>query len=365
MPFVLVPLMLFVISYSMSNFRHQISENISLSFKNKDDLFYKFCALQENIKIMEGGKELLERGLVSAYIETDEDLDYKILHGEKVNISIEYGNSSINSIMTTPFLNVYEQSFLEICSSFADLAAKNKITYEQAEKILNYYKVPATEAPKVSSDVNEGLIYVSMLAPMMMLLYSCVGSAGCASEITAGEKEHGTLEPLISTGVSRDAIVLGKLLTAAAIGLISSVSAAAGLFGYAILQSITIPNMSLTAFSYILWISIFTSLFFATVNMAIGVFSKSYKEAQTYMMPVSLMVLFPSYYAYFSSVNNIPIQFFSIPILNIVYVIKELFAGIVNFNHLGIVSGWLVIYSVAVYLIIRHMFKKESVIFRI
>ena len=62
--------------------------------------------------------------------------------------------------------------------------------------------------------------------------------------------------------------------------------------------------------------------------------------------------------------KNIPFLYFNIPLLSVSSVVKELTSGIYNYGHIGITIGWSIIYTIVAIIIARHMFNKESVIFR-
>ena len=205
-----------------------------------------------------------------------------------------------------------------------------------------------------------------MLLPMMIIFYCCIGSASTASDLSAGEKERGSLEALLSTGTSRTSIILGKLFATTIMGLISGLCTVLGLSAYLVISSGS--QMALISFSGVLAllaVTLFTSMFFASLNLAIGIYSKSSKEAQTYLMPVSILSLIPTYFTYSMDLNSINMQYLCIPIVNVVCIIKEILAGVMNIAHLGIVALWLFVYTLIAFSFANYMFKKESVIFRI
>ena len=70
---------------------------------------------------------------------------------------------------------------------------------------------------------------LGMLIPMMIIGYSGSGITPIATDLGAGEKERGTLEPLLSTGVSRSSILIAKLIVTATFGTITSIFSGVGL----------------------------------------------------------------------------------------------------------------------------------------
>ena len=185
-----------------------------------------------------------------------------------------------------------------------------------------------------------------------------------ALNLSVGEKERGTFEPLLSTGARRTALITGKLLATTSMGVLNGFFT---VFGFAIFSIISAHSFTFNfeqIFALVL-ITALISLFFSAINFTFGTYARSTKEAQTYVTPLSLIIMIPSFFSLSGEVSNISFAKLSIPILNITYIIKEILAKNINYSHLLIVSLWIFFYSGLIFEIIRRMFKKESVIFRI
>ena len=63
--------------------------------------------------------------------------------------------------------------------------------------------------------------FMSILLPMILTIFAFIGGAHLAMDTTAGERERQSLEPLLATPASRAALVGGKMLAAALLGMIS------------------------------------------------------------------------------------------------------------------------------------------------
>ena len=227
-------------------------------------------------------------------------------------------------------------------------------------------KIDLSQAEEGLPKIDTSSLYFSMLVPMMLILYCCMGSAGTAAEVSAGEKERGTLEPLLSTGASRSSIVIGKLLATTSMGVVSGLFTVLGVWGYLLISSSSnMPNISDFDMISLILVTVFISMFFASLNLMIGVYSKSYKEAQTYLMPVSIMCSVPTFFTYALDVSHIGILELCVPVLNMICIVKEILSGAVNLIHLGIVILWLLFYVCVSLFVTLRMFKKESVVFRI
>jgi sodium transport system permease protein len=133
--------------------------------------------------------------------------------------------------------------------------------------------------------------------PYLLVLVVFMGGFYLAIDATAGEREHGSLEPLLSQPVSRTELVLGKTCAAA---LFSATSLALFLISFAL----TIPFAPLHRIGMSLEVDVMMSLgifavstplmvFGAAVLTAVASYAKSYKEAQTYLTMVILVPTLP------------------------------------------------------------------------
>jgi len=160
------------------------------------------------------------------------------------------------------------------------------------------------EDADVSTPQSRAVLLLGMM-PYFLLFAAILGAFYLAIDSTAGERERGSLEPLLTTAVSRSTLVLGKL---SAVTLFSAVSLGIDIVALLWCQhlipaakvgiSVNItPMTSLTTFLVCLPFS----LFIAGLLSVVASFTKSYKEAQTWlsfimlvpMIPVLGLVMFP------------------------------------------------------------------------
>lgn len=371
-PFLLIPTMLFAIDYSMNFFQGGKDNQVYVAINNKENSFYRFCTAHQNIKFVDtdNPQAALNSGRISAYINIQDNIDDDIINKKNIDIDIEFGTSSLGSMLSASAIGYYKELYLALIQYITDNDyAKNveelRALAEDKELNQNLTEIYPYQG---SQDIgfNTSSLYFNMLVPMMLILYCCIGSSSTASDLSAGEKERGSLEALLSTGASRTSIIVGKLFATTVMGLISGLCTVLGLSTYLMISSDSqMSQVSVADVLALLATTLFTSMFFAAVNLAIGVYSKSSKEAQTYLMPVSIISLIPTYFTYSMDLNSINLKYLCIPIVNVICIIKEILAGVLNFSHLGIVIAWLIVYIAIAFSLTAHMFKKESVIFRI
>ncbi len=374
LPLLLVPGILFAVNFSLSSFVPSSPTNMSvkMAFSDKNNAFYKFCSSQSGVvvKDVKDPKKAISSGEIEVYVTVDPSINEAILNVETFKlrdfVKYEYDETAMNSTTAKALTSKYESNFESLVSG-----AKQ----ENISNINDLYEFLSVDldagiADEFGDDLNISeninLICFVLLVPTMLVLYCGTSSMGTASELGVGEKERGTLESLLSTGANRVSIVLGKLFATTAMGAMGGLSAVIGLVAYMKLMFWGRPSqVSFFEGLCLVLITLGLSLFFAAVNLAISIYSKSYKEAQTYSLPLVMFCMAPTFFTYGLSPVDIDLAKLCIPMYNVACVLKEIISKSVNILHVGIVAGWLIIYSLVAVAVMMKLFKKEDVIFRI
>ena len=132
------------------------------------------------------------------------------------------------------------------------------------------------------------------LIPMFVLIASFIGGMHTAMDATAGERERGSLEPLLITPIDRRALVMGKWLTTVLFSSFNVVFTFAG----ALIALSRVPTadmgmtLSLSPLDVVLVLMAVLplSVFVGSVQLLVSSFARTIKEAQTYL---SLMIFAP------------------------------------------------------------------------
>ena len=136
------------------------------------------------------------------------------------------------------------------------------------------------------------------MIPLFLMMAAFVGGMNLVIDVTAGERERGSLEPLLLSSASRLSIVLGKWAAAVAVSL-AIVALCLGGFALALLvaplESLGVP-FALTWQSAARLLAILLPLTFvgAALQMLVATFAHSFKEAQTYLNLFSLIPTLPA-----------------------------------------------------------------------
>ena len=249
------------------------------------------------------------------------------------------------------------------------LAAKNLPV--SALKPFEVKKENVAPPEKVSGAAFGGII------GYMVILLCMTGAMYPAMDLTAGEKERGTMETILSSPISRLHLVLGKffLVLTAALGTAAlsvfsmSVSfsmlskyALAGGFGKAAAAELLLKLGPKTVVSLFL-MAFPLAVLFAAALMTIALFAKTYKEAQSYLTPMTIVVVIPAIASMLPGVELTP-KLALIPILNVSLLCKELVTGTYHWNYIAIIFLSTCVYAAAALFLAVKMFQREDVLFR-
>ncbi|MBQ4835561.1 MULTISPECIES: ABC transporter permease [Pseudoalteromonas] len=210
------------------------------------------------------------------------------------------------------------------------------------------------------------------LIPYMLIPLVLMGASYPAIDLGAGEKERGTLETLLLTPVTRTQLVLGKFLTilassiSCALVTVSSMAiwvAIAG--GIGVLDTIidAFSSVTFTDFLLIFALLLPVAVMLSSLVLAISIYARTFKEAQNYMGPLSMLVFVP---IVVSVMPNMSLNTTTawIPITNVSLAIKEIIKGTVDHSAVGLIFVASALLAGALLMFCIRWFSKESVLFR-
>lgn len=215
--------------------------------------------------------------------------------------------------------------------------------------------------------------------PYLVILLCFTGAMYPAMDLTAGEKERGTMETLLCTPVARIDLVLGKffmvLTGSLATVVIAGLSAALTLpVGSALLAGpaglgtgapgggggLSVDLAGLLA-SLVLILPV--AVLFAATIFTLALFARTQKEAQSTLSPLIVIVILPALAALLPGFELTP-GLALVPILNVALASKALVSGIFDWGALALIFGSTSIYAAFALAVAVRMFGRESVIFR-
>lgn len=363
-PIVIMPLIFTFIFSNIGDMANPDEDNKYKIILDSND--ENIVAMFDSIPVMEvtkdKGQSAIDKaydGDVSVFVEVDENFQEKILNNEVPSINLYYDTSSqkamtVAEVVQGLFTN-YQMSYV------SNILKENNLP----EESLTPYTFNVIAKDETVDSMSAMLL--GMLIPMMLIGYSVNGITPIAADLGAGEKERGTFEPLLSTGVSRNAILIGKLIVVSTFGIITSVFSTLGIFGalqFGLGDSMISINISIPNAILIMLLTSLYAIFMSALMLTVSTFARSLKEANTYLVPFSLVPIFLSMVTMYTDASAISEYMLHIPVLNVVCIIKEVIVNQLNYTHLYIVTGWSIAYVIISMIIARTMYEREEIIFR-
>jgi sodium transport system permease protein len=304
---------------------------------------------------------------IRAAVEIPQGFDAKLASGESMTVKIYMYEGELKSGFGADRLQRF----------FRDLRDQTVQQHLEARQlpasIVRPFEIQqqnVAPAEKVGGAILGGLV------PYFVILLCLTGAMYPAMDLTAGEKERGTIETILCSPVSRTHLVFGKflmVLTASVATAILSIISMAASFGvgkklllgvaHGAADSALQITMTGKAIISIFIIVLPLAVMFSAALLAISLFAKSFKEAQSYLSPLMIIVVLPAVAAVLPGVElNAPLAL--VPVLNTSLVSKEIITGTYHWNYIALIFASSCVYAAAAIAIAVRLFQSEDVLFR-
>lgn len=300
-------------------------------------------------------REALEAETIDAYV---------TMEGKEITIHYlsAKDNSSTASYALDEAFDIYKSSLTKQQIEDAGL---------DAEMILHPVQIAENDLSSAEESVGSML---GTMMPFFIITMILLGAIYPAIDVTAGEKERGTLETLLTLPVTNFEMIMSKFLAVSVIAgvsallnvismcgamafLVSSSMASAADMNIVIDYTKFIPGILIT----ILVMMVF-ALFVTAVCMCTCVFAKNFKDANNYATPVMFVFMFASYAPMLPDVE-LTAQTAAIPVVNVALLVAGLFEFDYNYALFGIVLVSNVAYSLLAIMVLGRIYNSESVLF--
>ena len=315
------------------------------------------------------------------------DIELEILDSLEIDYSIndtdaleeEFNNQEINSYITKEnnhYVINYDSANIESSGS-ASLAESFLETYKSVleENYLLNNNVDVSEfnnlltyEEKTQEQQNYFANYIVNYAFLFILMAITVSATYPATDATAGEKERGTLETLLTFPIKSKDIIIGKLLSVTlssiitgVLGLILSVLAILYVGNtYDIYSGTELLNAPIIIYALIIIIAY--SIMISGLCIAIASMSKSFKEAQSALTPLTFIAFFPGMIVFMIDISNNAILSL-IPFINFSMIFTDVTNNNLNILYLILMFiSTIVIITIVITYIIRQ-YKSEKILF--
>ena len=337
-------------------FESQVSKDVSeynkIGFAYEMTETEKSIAEEMNIEIVneneEELKEKYDNGEINLYI-TKQDSKY-IINTDGSD------NSTFASSLIENYFNTYkqylQQSYLQ----------ENNINPNEVLNII-------TVEENVLEQDNYFADYIKNYAFLFIMMAITVSATYPATDTTAGERERGTLETLLTFPIKSKDIIVGKFLgvTVSSIitGIISLALAIISLMitknMFSIYEGMDVMYSPITILFAVIVIIAY-SFFISGLCIAIASTSKTFKEAQSALTPLTFISFFPGMIAFMMGITTTPILSI-VPFLNFTLIFTDINNGTINLLNIGLMAISTIIYISLVFAHIIKQYKSEKVLF--
>ncbi len=314
-----------------------------------------------------------KRKLVESILQ-DEAADVYVSCEKDEDGRITYITRYVSSITDSNYAEIIVK---EILDDLSDNEMKQSIEDAglDADAITHPFGI---ERKNIASNEQSAGSVLGMILPFMLVVSLLMGTMYPAIDTTAGEKERGTLETLLTLPIRNHEMILAKFLTVALMGIISALlnvismgfmifylvklvqSEAASSLGFD-LKSFNFASFLPASLVTILAIMAF-SLFISAVTMCIAALAKSYKEANNYITPLTLIVMLTGYIGFIPNIE-LDNRMAMIPVANICLLVKNLLLFKADLGPTAIVLLTNVIYAGLAIMLLSKIYDSESILF--
>lgn len=226
------------------------------------------------------------------------------------------------------------------------------------------------DAQNVAPPSKVGAELIGGFVLYMIIIWCFTGGMYPAMDFTAGEKERGTMETILTSPISRADLALGKFLTVFTASVVSTALSISSLafvwskraefgLGASGLQ-ISINAGTLLSLTMVL---LPLAALFASVLLAVALYAKSYREAQSYISPMVFVVVLPGVLGMMPGIE-LSWKTAFVPILNISVLSKVLMGGTYPWVYIAAIFGMTCVYAAIAIAWAVRMFNREDVLFR-
>lgn len=367
-PILLFPVMMIGVSWiTASATKKMVAEPARVVIIGKENApkLYTLIEKSTQIEVKEHSnpKQALTDKEIQAILEIPDDFESKVEQSAPITLSLIFDAAVMKS-------NVAKSKLAGILEVYKKDVINQRF---EARKIEQSVLTPFTiNEQNVASEAKMTGMILGMLLPYIVILLALTGAMYPAIDLTAGEKERGTMETLLVSPATRFELVAGKFLTVFTASMITAILAGISMFatlkiGISLLNEIAkIMTFSIQfgAIFTMLLLLVPVAMIFSAVLMSIAIFARSYKEAQSYISPLMILVILPVLIPMISPGMEINARLALVPIMNVSLILKDVFLGNYNWGYICLIFLSTALYAAIGLFIATRLFIKEQVLFK-
>ena len=332
--------------------------NMPITDYNTIGFSYELSDMEENI---------IESLEINPVYDTEENLASKFDTGEidlyvtkENNVYTINGDDSDTTTYASNLVESYFDSYKDYLQT--DYLANHNVDPNEVMDIIVLEE-------NITVEDNFFASYVINYAFLFIIMAITVSATYPATDATAGEKERGTLETLLTFPIKSKDIIIGKFLSVSLSSIITgllslilaiiSLKLANNMFSIYEGMNLMLPLSSLI---FALVVIIAYSFLISGLCIAIASKSKSFKEAQSALTPLTFISFFPGMIAFMVGITTTNL-YACIPFLNFTLIFTDITNGNINYLHILLMLLSTIIIIAVVLKIIIKQYKSEKVLF--
>ena len=304
---------------------------------------------------------------IPAAIEIPQDFDKSVVDQKKLEVMIYNYSGDLKSDIAAGKMDTALKAYRD------DVVKKRVVAQKLPVEVLEPFEV--TQKNIAPPEKSGAALFFGRFIAYIVVFLCFNGGMHPAIDLTAGEKERGTMETILSSPISRAHLVVGKFLlvltTALSTAALSVISMAISFALVNVLHGKTIQagnegpamHIGVGAALSVFIMAVPLAVLFSSILLMIASFAKSYKEAQTYIVPMVFIIIIPAIAAMLPGVD-LNAKLALVPILNVSLLCKELVIGTYHWNYIAIIFTSTCAYAAVALFLAVKMFQRESVLFR-
>jgi len=208
---------------------------------------------------------------------------------------------------------------------------------------------------------------LTTVVPLILILMTITGAVYPAIDLTAGERERGTMETLMAAPVPRLGLLIAKYV---AVLIVALFTATANLFAMTVTLIATglgpmlfgDEGLSSVLVAQVFALLILFAAFFSAVLLALTSFARSFKEAQAYLIPVMLLALAPGIMSLMPELKFNGLLAIT-PLVNVVLLARDIFES--NVDPLLACAAVLstILYAIAALALAARVFGTDAILY--
>lgn len=310
---------------------------------------------------------IIEELEINPVYDTEENLKDKFANGE-IDLYVTRNNTvyTINGddSDTTTYASSLVESYFNAYKDYlqTDYLANHNIDPDEVLNVITLEKNIVTEDSFFAS-------YVINYAFLFIIMAITVSATYPATDTTAGEKERGTLETLLTFPIKSKDIIIGKFLSVTLSSIITgvlslilaiiSLKIANNMFSIYEGTNLMLPTSSLI---FTLIVILAYSFLISGLCIAIASKSKTFKEAQSALTPLTFISFFPGMIAFMIGITTTNV-YACIPFLNYTLIFTDITSGNINFVHILLMLVSTILIIAVILKVIIKQYKSEKVLF--